>query len=47
VGSGGARVLVGTRAAESVAFAPASPVLAVAPMHGRASSVLNGDDECC
>jgi hypothetical protein len=31
VGSGRARVLVGTRAAKSVAFAPASPALAVAP----------------
>jgi hypothetical protein len=31
VGSGRARVLIGTRAAESVAFAPASPALAVAP----------------
>jgi hypothetical protein len=31
VGSGRACVLVGTRAAKSVAFAPASPALAVAP----------------
>jgi hypothetical protein len=31
VGSGRARVLVGTRATESVAFAPASPALAIAP----------------
>jgi hypothetical protein len=31
VGSGWARVLVGTRAAKSVAFASASPALAVAP----------------
>jgi hypothetical protein len=31
VGGGRARVLVGTRAASSVAFAPATPALAVVP----------------